>query len=146
MSVFRDIIAAVQSGCQTLAPTGFSTFVRRKRPHVTTADTLGLICVSPGNEVVIQEYSENVEIIEYEVIVTLITAGDGIVNVQSTDNLLDARESIRRKFHKTSLSGVSSVFDCEVRMQRAYDPLMFGENYDASQIFLYFKSTEAREA
>lgn len=146
MSVFRDILAAVQSGCTTLAPTGFSTFARRKRPHVAESDELGLVCISPGNEVVIEQYTENIEVIEYEVIVTLVQDGNGILNVQTTDDLLDARESIRRAFHKTSLSGVSSVYDCEVKMQRAYDPLMFGENYDASQIYLYFKSTEAREA
>lgn len=147
MSVYRDILAAVKTGIDGLTLTGFSKTEIRKRPHIARTDLSdgeGLIIVSPSAEIIAEEYTENVENIDYPVHVTFVQAGDGVVNVQATNDLLDAREAVRRHFHITSLTGVASVIDVRVFLSRAFDPFLFGVNYDASQLTLIFKSTEVR--
>ncbi len=147
MSVYRDILAAVKSGIDSLSLDGFSKVAIRKRPHIVRTDFedgSGLIIVSPSAEIVAEEYTENTENIDYPVHVTFVQAGDGIVNVDATNQLLDAREDVRRKFHITTLAGVSSVIDVRVFLSRAFDPFLFGVNYDAGQLTMIFKSEEVR--
>jgi hypothetical protein len=147
MSVYRDILAAVQNGVDGLALDGFSKTAIRKRPHIVRTDFddgSGIVIISPSAEIVAEEYTENTENIDYPVHVTFAQAGDGVVDVSATNSLLDAREAVRLKFHKTTLTGVSSVIDVRVFLSRLFDPFMFGTNIDASQLTLIFKSTEPR--
>jgi hypothetical protein len=150
MSVYRDILAAVKTIIQALSLSGFDdNVVIRKKPHITKhdgiTDTQGIIVISPSAEIIAEEYTENLENINYPVHITFAQGGNGVLNVQATEQLLDARESVRRALHKPSLSGVSSVIDTQVFMSRAFNPGLFGVNYDASQLTVIFKSTEARE-
>lgn len=142
-ALYYDILAGTKNVIDGLSLTGSPSVRLRKRPHVTRVDTLPLIVVSPGFENVVDEYTDNTQNTEYPVFVTMILAGDGALEV-GLGTMLTYREEIRKALHKTSLSGVSAVIDARVWVNKAFDPALFGVNYDASQVIVFFKATESR--
>lgn len=152
MSVYRDILTNVKAVIDGLTLSGFDSVVIRKRPEKSSSDALtgdaGIIIVSPGAEWIADEYTENTQNVVYPVFVTFVQGGDGRLNVQATNNLLDARETVRQALHKptpfTALHPTYEIIDTTVNLTPAFNMLLFPSNFDASQIAFFFKSTEAR--
>lgn len=154
MSVYRDILGGVKDVIDGLTLSGFTSVAIRKRPEKSSTDNLredeGLIIVSPGAEWIAEEYTENTQNVVYPVFVTFVQAGDGRLNVQSTNDLLDAREAVRKALHKPQPfedlmpSYEVDIPDVTVNLTPAFNMLLFPKNFDASQIVFFFKSTETR--
>lgn len=145
MSLYYDILGEVKAEIESLYLTDLPAVVVRKRPHIKRTDTMPLIIVSPGFEQFTEEYTENLINTEYPVLITIVQTGDHLLET-AVAQMLDYRTQIRKHFHKQDpLPTVEEVFDARPIMNRAFDPQLFGANYDASQVIFFFKATEPRD-
>lgn len=145
MSLYYDILTEVKAEIESLYLTGLPAVEVRKRPHIKRTDTMPLVIVSPGFEQFTEEYTENLINTEYPVLITIVQTGDHLLET-AVAQMLDYRTQIRKHFHKAvPFTNVQEVIDSRVMMNKAFDPQLFGANYDASQVIFFFKATEPRD-
>lgn len=142
MSVFYQILDAVRDRLATIP--SVPTIVIRKRAILVQEDTLPLIIVSPGREVIGDEAFGNVVEYLYSVEVTIIQAGNRVYEADVA-TLFDLRENIRNQLFQPLLSGAASVYDCQLETNPAFE-VVSGQasNYDISGMVITYKSVEAR--
>jgi len=142
MSVFYQILDAVRDRLATIP--SVPTIVIRKRPVLVQEDTLPIIMVSPGREVIGDEAFGNVVEYLYSVEVTIIQAGNRVYEADVA-TLFDLRENIRNQLFQPLLSGAASVYDCQLETNPAFE-VVSGQasNYDISGMVITYKSVEAR--
>lgn len=141
-SAYTDILKAVQTVINNLELPEV-TVKRRRFPLVAKGDDLPLIIVSPERETVEDEDSEATILIRYPVIVRIVFPGNQLLE-RDVDRLLDYREAVRKALHTTSLSGASTVIDCDVELNPAYDLQSWSREYDSAIIRFNFLSQESR--
>lgn len=142
MSVFYQILDAVRDRLATIP--SVPTIVIRKRPVLVQEDTLPIVMVSPGREVIGDEAFGNVVEYLYSVEVTIIQAGNRVYEADVA-TLFDLRENIRNQLFQPLLSGAASVYDCQLETNPAFE-VVSGQasNYDISGMVITYKSVEAR--
>lgn len=142
MSVFYQILDAVRDRLATIP--SVPTIVIRKRAILVQEDTLPLIIVSPGREVIGDEAFGNVVEYLYSIEVTIIQAGNRVYEADVA-TLFDLRENIRNQLFQPLLSGAASVYDCQLETSPAFE-VVSGQasNYDISGMVITYKSVEAR--
>ncbi len=142
MSVFYQILDAVRDRLATIP--SVPTIVIRKRAILVQEDTLPLIIVSPGREVIGDEAFGNVVEYLYSVEVTIIQAGNRVYEADVA-TLFDLRENIGNQLFQPLLSGAASVYDCQLETNPAFE-VVSGQasNYDISGMVITYKSVETR--
>lgn len=142
MSVFYQILDAVRDRLATIP--SVPTIVIRKRPVLVQEDTLPIVMVSPGREVIGDEAFGNVVEYLYSVEVTIIQAGNRVYEADVA-TLFDLRENIRNQLFQPLLSGAASVYDCQLETNPAFE-VVSGQasNYDISGMVITYKSVETR--
>lgn len=142
MSVFYQILDGIRDRLALIA--NVPTIVIRKRPILLQEDSLPLVIVSPGREVIGDEAFGNVVCYLYSVDVTIIQAGNRVYEADVA-TLFDLRENIRNQLFQPLLSGAASVYDCQLETSPAFE-VVSGQasNYDISGMVITYKSVEAR--
>lgn len=142
MSVFYQILDAVRDRLATIP--SVPTIVIRKRPVLVQEDTVPIVIVSPGREIIGDEAFGNIVEYLYSVEVTIIQAGNRVYEADVA-TLFDLRENIRNKLFQPLLSGAASVYDCQLETNPAFE-VVSGQasNYDISGMVITYKSVETR--
>jgi hypothetical protein len=142
MSVFYQILDAVRDRLATIP--SVPTIVIRKRPVLVQEDTVPIVIVSPGREVIGDEAFGNIVEYLYSVEVTIIQAGNRVYEADVA-TLFDLRENIRNQLFQPLLSGAASVYDCQLETNPAFE-VVSGQasNYDISGMVITYKSVETR--
>lgn len=142
MSVFYQILDAVRDRLATIP--SVPTIVIRKRPVLVQEDTVPIVIVSPGREVIGDEAFGNIVEYLYSVDVTIIQAGNRVYEADVA-TLFDLRENIRNQLFQPLLSGAASVYDCQLETNPAFE-VVSGQasNYDISGMVITYKSVETR--
>lgn len=142
MSVFYQILDAVRDRLATIP--SVPTIVIRKRPVLVQEDTVPIVIVSPGREIIGDEAFGNIVEYLYSVEVTIIQAGNRVYEADVA-TLFDLRENIRNQLFQPLLSGAASVYDCQLETNPAFE-VVSGQasNYDISGMVITYKSVESR--
>jgi hypothetical protein len=142
MSVFYQILDAVRDRLATIP--SVPTIVIRKRPVLVQEDTVPIVIVSPGREIIGDEAFGNIVEYLYSVEVTIIQAGNRVYEADVA-TLFDLRENIRNQLFQPLLSGAASVYDCQLETNPAFE-VVSGQasNYDISGMVITYKSVETR--
>lgn len=142
MSVFYQILDAVRDRLATIP--SVPTIVIRKRPVLVQEDTVPIVIVSPGREIIGDEAFGNIVEYLYSVEVTIIQAGNRVYEADVA-SLFDLRENIRNQLFQPLLSGAASVYDCQLETNPAFE-VVSGQasNYDISGMVITYKSVETR--
>lgn len=142
MSVFYQILDAVRDRLATIP--SVPTIVIRKRPVLVQEDTVPIVIVSPGREIIGDEAFGNIVEYLYSVDVTIIQAGNRVYEADVA-TLFDLRENIRNQLFQPLLSGAASVYDCQLETNPAFE-VVSGQasNYDISGMVITYKSVETR--
>ena len=142
MSVFYQILDAVRDRLATIP--SVPTIVIRKRPVLVQEDTVPIVIVSPGREIIGDEAFGNIVEYLYSVEVTIIQAGNRVYEAEVA-TLFDLRENIRNQLFQPLLSGAASVYDCQLETNPAFE-VVSGQasNYDISGMVITYKSVETR--
>ena len=142
MSVFYQILDAVRDRLATIP--SVPTIVIRKRPVLVQEDTVPIVIVSPGREIIGDEAFGNIVEYLYSVEVTIIQAGNRVYEADVA-TLFDLRENIRNQLFQPLLSGAASVYDCQLETNPVFE-VVSGQasNYDISGMVITYKSVETR--
>lgn len=138
---------AVQSVIQGLALSGLlsaSVIVRKFPHHNKDTDPLPAIVISthlPTQHGASTNLSDDVI---YPVTVNFVSASNAN-NTVNQERMLAWRQAVRKAFHQKRLSGVPSVWNCNVPPSPPFDPAWFiGGMRDVSPLTLNFISREQR--
>lgn len=144
-STYLDILQGAKAVIGGLGLTGIlADQIRvRKRPvYLAEQDTLPLIVVSPTQEGIELLTFGSQGIFLFGAMVTIVQ--ESALRWEDLDFLLEARQKIRRALHKTSMTGVSAVMDCDYDPSPAYDAAALNAGFDVSTMGFTFKAQEAR--
>ncbi len=136
--ILDDVKALVRANITCL------TCVERKVPELLEADLNSLplcmiITTDRSNDV---EAFEGIIIREYEVGIALVFESNQVVTANRT--AMEARATLEKKLHVTSLTNATTVFDCDLDPAPIYDPGALAKNVDWSAFSLLYKSSESR--
>jgi hypothetical protein len=138
---------AVQAAIQALALTGIdSDNVKvRKFPHFRKdMDTLPLVLVTTHLPVTTTPATNKKDDITYPVTISLFAQSDAN-QTSNQERMLLWRESIRKAFHQSRLTGVTSVWMCNIPQSQPFNEAWFiGGMKDQSPLTLNFISRELR--
>lgn len=143
-SVYSTILSVVRNKIEALNLADLTVKVRRV-PLVSRKDPLPLAVISPEQETVEYEETEEEIILKYPVRVTLFFPGNQLLEAE-LPQLLDFREAIRTALFKTTLTGASTVIDCTIELNPPFDQTLWAAEYDASSIRFIYTSQELRES
>ncbi|MGE3804154.1 MAG: hypothetical protein AB7K24_05730 [Gemmataceae bacterium] len=145
MSVYEDILNAVQSTVEGLELEGVEAVLIRKLPrNDEELDELPIIVIAPEDpEEVRHDSFESVNVI-YTVEIVWIGAG-GVQTLDQVEEVLTSRETVRRAFQGPELPGVEEVWKTDMAPGSAFHRRGLNENYDYSGLRVRFHAHEPRE-
>jgi hypothetical protein len=139
-NTFNTILGAVKDVLTTaIAPV---TVKRRKKFVMKKTDIAPLVVVTQGGSSRPESDSEGNIYKSFEVFVTLLYAGNAIL--ESGFTLLETQQEIERSLDVPSLSGVSSVYDSEVHTDISYDTGQLAQGVEANTIRIIYYVYETR--
>lgn len=152
-SLFLDILNAVKSVIDTLSLTDWNsnavpTIVRKTaayRQQVDASYRPPTIFISPshkGEQIKLLTFGDYIHPI-YSVDVFTVAAGNQDLNVH-IDYYLSWRQTLRRAFQGPTLSGVSAVWDTNMKPGSALDEATISKNYDVLLLTIEFQTSEQR--
>lgn len=142
MSAQLDILNAAKAVIDGLAIATITRTVVRKKLFIGDRDTLPIIVVSPGKPEIEFEDSENKVVWRRPVWVTVVRTNSAKWDSEFTN--LTWEETIRQALHKPTLSGASTVYDCDADPDVVYHQEALDSGYDATSIMFTFYSAETR--
>lgn len=150
MSVYWDILAAVQTKVQTIPGITITSVKIRPKPMVHKEDTLPLVVICPRkdswDEIAELQFENNLHI-DYPVMVALII--ESTFDQTGLKYQLNMRDSIRRKLFSPTLfaDAISSVFNVRYNPNpRGADTSALASNLDPSFQEFTYRSSETRSA
>lgn len=146
MSVFGDILQAVQAKIDAESVPSLTSELRRRVYVDPDNDSLPLCVISPvSDRIRDRQFGGNVSV-RYEVQVTLVDDANGLVNAGLLD-YLDRREQIRDALDDVTnpaLAAYTAAWDYEIDYNPAFMPDPSDRNYDYTFWLLRFTVNEAR--
>ncbi len=123
------------------------TYDERKEAELLESDLAvvakgGLCLIITSDRVNEDEAFEGNIIRGYEVGIALVFASNQTVTANRT--AIEARATLEKKLHVTSLATATTVFDCDLDPEPIYDPGALAKNVDWSAFKLLYKSSESR--
>lgn len=149
MSVYSDILSAVKTkveGSGVFASTPIPVSIRKRAFFSAShGDTPPAVMIAPGEERIHSLYMPDGVWVDYPVHVLLVSAeGGALGNATELQYQLDRRQELRALLWKSSLSGVSAVFDCDYDPHPAFDLGGLDKLYDVSVQLFTFRAKETR--
>lgn len=143
-SLYTRILDAVASRLNTIPLLNGAPIRKRKRPYVDRqrGESLPSVIVSPRRERIESNHFDNTLVVDYPVIVSVVS--DGNLLLLNPEWALDMREAVRKTLYKTTLDGVSEVFDCNYEPEPSYDYPALDTSLDVSIQQFIFRAQEQR--
>lgn len=141
-NVYSDILEAARS--LVAGVDGVESVVVRKEPQVYEEDAKPIVVLTPATEKIVDYQFGGWVWIDYPVLVVIADAANKDVSQTSLEAFATIRQDVRKALARTSLTGVSSVFDYNINFSPVFDRSLIDANYDIGAFELSWRSREQR--